>query len=69
MTALTCAGMTASSPAGPQSIDEQAAIDAALRRIEEGEYGNCLKCGDDVAQTRLDHAPTVTTCIECAREA
>jgi DnaK suppressor protein len=47
---------------------ERAAIDAALRRLDEGEFGYCLKCGDEIAPARLEHNPAVTTCIECARE-
>ncbi|MDT8279903.1 MAG: TraR/DksA C4-type zinc finger protein [Erythrobacter sp.] len=35
--------------------------------MDEGEYGYCLKCGDDIAPARLEHSPAVTTCIECAR--
>jgi DnaK suppressor protein len=46
---------------------ERSAIDAALRRIDEDEFGHCLKCGDGIAPARLEHNPTVTTCIECAR--
>jgi DnaK suppressor protein len=46
---------------------ERSAIDAALRRIDEDEFGYCLKCGDDIAPARLEHNPAVTTCIECAR--
>lgn len=49
--------------------NESAAIEAALRRIAEGEYGYCLICGDDIAPARLANSPTVTTCIECAKEA
>lgn len=47
---------------------EQAAIDAALRRIDEDEYGYCLTCGDDIAEARLANAPAVTLCIDCARD-
>lgn len=47
---------------------ERSAIDAALRRIDEEEFGYCLKCGDDIAPARLEHNPAVTTCIECAKE-
>lgn len=47
---------------------ERAAIDAALQRMDEGEFGYCFKCGDDIAPARLEHNPAVTTCFECARE-
>ncbi len=43
-----------------------ARIDAALRRIDEGEFGYCLKCGDAIAQERLGLDPTVLTCVSCA---
>jgi DnaK suppressor protein len=48
--------------------NERSAIDAALRRIEEDEFGYCLKCGEDIVPARLDHNPAVATCINCARE-
>ena len=48
---------------------ERAAVDVALRRIEAGEYGHRLKCGDDIAPARLEQNPAVSICIECAREA
>ena len=44
-----------------------AAIGAALQRIEEGEFGYCSDCGEDIAPARLEHDPTVTRCISCAR--
>ncbi len=47
---------------------ERHAIDAALSRIEENEYGHCAKCGEDIAAARLEHNPAFATCIECAKE-
>jgi DnaK suppressor protein len=41
-------------------------IDAALKRMEEGEYGACVSCGEDIATARLDNNPAVPTCIACA---
>ncbi len=43
-----------------------ARIDAALRRIDEGEFGFCQKCGDGIALERLNLDPTVPTCVSCA---
>lgn len=43
------------------------AVNSALRRIEEGEFGYCIKCGEEIAPERLEHNPAVATCIECAR--
>jgi DnaK suppressor protein len=42
-------------------------IRAALQRIEEGEFGYCAECGEDIAPGRLDLDPTVPTCVSCAR--
>ena len=46
---------------------ERMAIDAALARIDEGEFGYCVRCGDEIAEPRLLHNPSVATCIDCAR--
>lgn len=48
---------------------ERGAIDTALQRIDAGEFGFCLKCGDEIAHGRLEHSPAVNTCIECAAQA
>lgn len=47
---------------------ERAAIDAALLRMETGDYGYCVRCGEAIAPARLEHNPAVPTCIDCARE-
>lgn len=39
---------------------------AALARLETGEFGACLECGDQIAPKRLEFDPTVPTCITCA---
>jgi DnaK suppressor protein len=41
-------------------------IEAALRRIEEGDYGLCVECDEEIAPKRLDLDPAVATCIRCA---
>ena len=41
-------------------------IDAGLKRIEEGEYGYCVSCGDEIAVKRLELDPTAPNCIACA---
>ena len=42
-------------------------IDAALARIDEGAYGFCVTCGEDIAAKRLDLDPAAAVCIDCAR--
>ncbi|MDP6344773.1 MAG: TraR/DksA C4-type zinc finger protein [Alphaproteobacteria bacterium] len=41
-------------------------IEAALGRIDEDEYGYCLRCGEAIAPARLDLDPAVPTCVGCA---
>ncbi len=41
-------------------------IDAALMRIEEGEYGYCLRCGEEIPEARLKFDPAVAHCIKHA---
>ena len=41
-------------------------IEKALERIEAGDYGECLDCGEDIHPGRLDAKPTATLCIACA---
>ncbi|RMD92288.1 MAG: TraR/DksA family transcriptional regulator [Alphaproteobacteria bacterium] len=41
-------------------------IDAALKRIEEGEYGYCVRCGEEIAPERLDLLPHTPFCARCA---
>jgi DnaK suppressor protein len=42
-------------------------IEAALQRIEDGEYGICESCGDDISPKRLEARPVTTLCIECKK--
>jgi RNA polymerase-binding protein DksA len=44
-----------------------AAIDEALERIEEGSFGTCVRCGNPIAEERLEAMPYATKCIECKR--
>ena len=44
---------------------ELAAIDAALERIAQGHYGECLDCGVTIAQARLDAYPMALRCVSC----
>ncbi len=44
-----------------------AAIEAALQRIEDGTYGTCVNCGQEIAEERLAAIPWATHCIDCKR--
>lgn len=40
-------------------------IGAALKRIDEGTYGECADCGDDIPRPRLEATPSAARCIPC----
>ena len=40
-------------------------IKAALRRMDEGDYGECDLCGEDIGIARLRARPVTTFCIRC----
>ena len=41
-------------------------ITAALKRIDEGDYGLCRGCEAEINPKRLEFDPTAVYCIECA---
>lgn len=43
-------------------------IEKALLRIDKGEYGVCVSCGEHIAEQRLDALPYIPSCVSCARE-
>jgi len=43
-------------------------IKEALLRIEDGSFGLCESCGDDIGVDRLKARPVTTLCIECKRK-
>jgi DnaK suppressor protein len=43
-------------------------IDAALEKIETGEYGECVSCGEDIGVARLRARPVAELCIDCKSE-
>ena len=49
-----------------QAHDHLAQIHAALRRLAEGSYGRCERCGQPIGAARLAARPVATSCISCA---
>ena len=43
-----------------------AQIEAALERIESGEYGFCVECGGKIPKMRLKTIPFTPYCVKCA---
>ena len=45
---------------------ELIALDAALSRIDNGEFGFCIECDEQINPKRLEINPGVMRCIKCA---
>ena len=43
------------------------AIEAALRRIDQDDFGWCDECGEEIPKGRLKLDPCATRCVDCAR--
>lgn len=43
-----------------------AAVEAALRRVDDGTYGVCEVCGEPIAEGRLEALPAATRCVRHA---
>lgn len=46
-------------------VERVNALAAALDRLNDGEYGICVECGEDIAPARLHALPEVQTCVRC----
>lgn len=44
-------------------------IKEALQRIEDGTFGICEECGQEISEERLKARPVTTLCIECKTKA
>ena len=54
--------------AGKQRAERQLKmIAAALTRIDNDDYGECMECGEPINPKRLEIDPTSLHCIDCAR--
>ena len=56
--------LEATAKAGMAEIPQ---IRAALRRIEDGSYGVCTRCGEQISEARLDTLPWTPLCRNCAQ--
>lgn len=43
-------------------------VERALAKIEEGTYGLCEECEDEIGEKRLKIRPTTTLCISCKED-
>ena len=42
-------------------------IQETLKRIDDGTFGICQECGEDISESRLKARPVATLCVECKR--
>jgi len=49
-----------------EAKQELALVNRALRKIEDGSYGVCETCANDISEPRLEALPQATMCIKCA---
>jgi RNA polymerase-binding protein DksA len=54
---------------GENSGQVLADIDSALGRIDDGTYGTCVSCGQEIPLQRLEAYPAASLCIDCKRRA
>ena len=50
--------------AGQPSV--QAAIEAALARLDAGDFGYCARCDEPIGDKRLQLDPATPFCVDCA---
>ena len=43
-------------------------IDGALERLENGSFGICDRCGQEISSSRLEARPMTTLCLDCKEE-
>jgi RNA polymerase-binding transcription factor DksA len=51
---------------GSSGLTELRQIEAALERIDKGEYGICVNCGEPIPEKRLEIIPHAARCARCA---
>ena len=44
-------------------------IEEAMEALDRGQYGECIRCDDDINEKRLEIVPWATMCIRCQEEA
>lgn len=49
-----------------QIVDQLRLVDRAIARLDEGHYGRCEVCGEQIPEARLEVIPWAETCVACA---
>jgi DnaK suppressor protein len=53
---------------GKRELNHLKKIDVALKKMEDGTYGECESCGEQIALARLMARPVAQLCIDCKTE-
>ena len=53
---------------GKRELGHLKKIDAALKKMDDGTYGECENCGEEIAVARLMARPVAQLCIDCKTE-
>lgn len=48
-----------------RDVEELRAVEAAEARLDEGRFGTCIECGDEIAAARLRAYPCALRCTAC----
>ncbi|MFN3228204.1 MAG: TraR/DksA family transcriptional regulator, partial [Hyphomicrobiales bacterium] len=51
---------------GSVGLMEVRMIEAALKRLDQGTYGTCVSCGEEISAERLEAVPHAPLCKDCA---
>ena len=43
-------------------------LEHAMKAMDRGDYGECVRCGEDINAKRLEAVPWATTCIRCQEQ-
>lgn len=49
-----------------EAFEEIEAIKAALQRLDSGDFGICISCGEIINRKRLEARPASAECVDCA---
>jgi DnaK suppressor protein len=49
-----------------QLVQQLAAVEAAIARLDDGTYGTCERCGTSIPDERMEVVPWAATCVACA---
>lgn len=61
-------GHAQSAALGAETSDALKRVQQAMKRVDDGSYGKCRKCGEMIDTDRLGIDPTADLCVSCAKK-